>query len=334
MGFPWRTRTAPSAVSLPTGSARAAAAAVGMSAARRASAPASSATASASSKVPLDSTAKRREVRRRAEPLAEVTGERAHVVSLGHVHRERDPRLLRWIRSAGRHDLDRAGHDRSRREIHRLPCPREIVAPAAVDVDGRVRGRHLRGAGDFGGERVRDPWCARERPGARRAELVAQPAGHVRRGRHLSLGVERVGRAPEARLRDVALVVRRQVGPELGRLADQHDEHAGRHRIERACVAHAPRAKQAPHPRHHVVARHPAGLIDDEDALDLPVGGRSRAPSRLVGGRSRAPSRLGPHPNQTDFLPATMRSSIAWMVARTRSARRPTRMSSSAASGP
>ncbi len=159
----------------------------------------------------------------------------------------------------------------------------------------------------------------------RRRRSAPQSSGRsARHASHLgALGVERIGLHAERHGRLVALVVRRQPGNELGRFADGDDEHARRHRVESTGVADLAHAQRPPQSHDDVVAGRPTRLVDDEDAVGL----RRGAPSSGIGrGHAR-------HPNHTDRLAATARSSIDWIAPRTRSASRPTRISSSAEAG-
>ena len=108
---------------------------------------------------------------------------------------------------------------------------------------------------------------------------AATPAAIRRRRRRrpprppatLALGVVGDRRDPEPDRRVVGLVVQGQVTEQLGRALDAEDEHAGRHRVERAGVTDPTGAGEPAHARHHVVRRQPGGLVDDDEPAESPA---------------------------------------------------------------
>jgi hypothetical protein len=104
--------------------------------------------------------------------------------------------------------------------------------------------------------------------GARRPrELARDVARNGTRFDHVPIAVERRRGRAERDRRLVALRLRRHVRRELRRFSGEHDEHAARGRVERACVAHRARPERPPQARDDVVARRADRLVDDEDAV-------------------------------------------------------------------
>ena len=197
------------------------------------------------------------------------------------------------------------------------PAPRALVRPLAVRAGSpstpaapaRVRARSAAMARRERG-RDRGPRASRERRAERRGPRASR--------RVRALGVERVGLDAEGDRRLVRLVVRGEVRRELGRLADRHDEHAGRHRVERARVPHVARAERPPQ-------RAPPRR-----------GSSARAACRRRARRSGARGVVRASLTRTRPIAARRPRGRAspGSSPRTRSASRPTRISSSADSGP
>src|SRR5690606_1567359 len=133
----------------------------------------------------------------------------------------------------------------------------------------------------------------------------------------LALGVvgRRGGAEPDRRV--VVLVGADDVREQLGRAADAEHEHARGHRVERAGVADLARAREASGASDDVVARPPARLVDDDQAV-----GRGRPTrgtvARALGTRahraSPAAARPGPSDGSTVHRTSTAStgSSSAW----------------------
>ena len=221
----------------------------------------------------------------RAERAREVARERAHVVPLAHVERDR--------RASGGSALRRE-RARARRTTHRRAARARRASPRRARAYARSPSvRIAENAGGTWSVRARSASSAARSSGRapaprRRAERRAERRARRHAPDLVALGVERVGLDAERDRRLVRLVVRGEPRHELRRLADRDDEHAGRHRIERARVPDRARAERAAQPRDDVVARRPARLVDDEDAVERGVGARAVA-----------------HPNQTERRSAT-----------------------------
>ena len=166
---------------------------------------------------------------------------------------------------------DRELVDRHRpgRQLGRGARPGQPVGALAVDLDRADRGRHLL---DLAGE-----------PGHRRHERFR---GNVRRGGgagDLALGVVRAGRLAEPDRGVVFLLGQRQVAEQPGGLLHADHQDAGRHRVQRPGVAHLPGPGQPPDPGHDIMRRHPARLVDDNEAGLVTRGRHSSSSSSSAG---------------------------------------------------
>ena len=169
--------------------------------------------------------------------------------------------------------------DRSRRELDVLARAHPGVGAHAVDLDRADRRRHLL---DGAGERATP---------AAIASSVTPEASAV--AQHLALGVVGDGRDAEPDRGVVGLVGEREVAEQPGGALEPEDEHAGGHRVERAGMADLAGAGEASHAGDDVVAGHPGGLVDDDQAVRRPCGPRgvaaprAQAPRCADGGRAR-----------------------------------------------
>ncbi len=201
--------------------------------------------------------AEHREVGAGAELAAEGEGGRAHVGALGAADAEVDPGAL----PGQQLEFGEADRPRFARDLDALAG--EVIELPPADLLRRVHRRDL--------------------------ELVAQHRGeggaHPRFGylRHrvrlerLAFGVLGVGDDPERRLAEVFLILGHQLVRRLRGLADQHDEQAGRHRVERAGMADAAGAVEPPHAIHDVVGGDPLRLVDEQHARGFGAGLAHRA---------------------------------------------------------
>src|SRR5262249_31544916 len=81
----------------------------------------------------------------------------------------------------------------------------------------------------------------------------------------LTLGIVCHGGLAEPDRGTVPLRAADHVREQPGRPLDADDQDAGGHRVERAAVADPPGVREAPHPRDHVVGRHPGRLGPDDE---------------------------------------------------------------------
>ena len=193
---------------------------------------------------------------------AEVGGERPDVGAAPAL----DPQRREWILPRCEPlDLDPVDVHTSRRALDLLAPPGEIVEAAAVDLDRR----HHRGdLVDVADE-------------CRRGALDLFP-----RDRHrppiedLTRRVERARGDAERDLAPVLLARFLEEAQEPRAAPEPDEQHAGRVGIERAGVADAPLPVDPAQLRHDVVRRPPRGLVDDDEAVDRPLGTRSTRPGR------------------------------------------------------
>ena len=130
----------------------------------------------------------------------------------------------------------------------------ERVAALTVDLLRRERRRLLH---ERAAERVE-----------RRLDRLARRHGRVADwSNSASLRIGGIGREPQADDGVVGLVACGQECRESRRLAEDEQQDAGRHRIERAGVADPFLAQHAAHARHHVVRRRALRLVNDEQAV-------------------------------------------------------------------
>ena len=87
---------------------------------------------------------------------------------------------------------------------------------------------------------------------------------------HFAFGVLGRGGLTQPDGRGIRLVGRGQQAEDLGGPLDTDHQHAGGHRVQRARVPDLAGGEDAPAPRHHVVAGHPGGLVDDTSPRPLP----------------------------------------------------------------
>ena len=106
---------------------------------------------------------------------------------------------------------------------------------------------------------------SRVSPATAFSQLGVRDAGGIDSLERRRLRVIRDRRQAEPNRRLVALVVSGDTGEQPRRLAARDDEHARRHRIERAAVADLARAEQPPHACNDVVGRRACRLVDDDD---------------------------------------------------------------------
>ena len=157
--------------------------------------------------------------------------------------------------------LDR--HHPRRRRLGLAP-PHARVGALSGDPHGRGQ-RHL--LQHLAGERGRRlPHGGSVRP----------PAGL----RDLSLRVERRGDRAELHDRAVALVQAGQERRQPRRPSRQHQQQAGRERVERAGVPHL-RAGQRPQPADHRERRRSRGLVDEQQSCHAPQSTRRIRPAGL-----------------------------------------------------
>ncbi len=145
--------------------------------------------------------------------------------------------------------------DRPGGQVHVLPGPDPGVGAPAVDLHRAHRARHLV---DLAGERRH-----------RRADGVVGDRVHrlrVRLREHLTLGVVGGGGGAEHHRGQIGLAVQGEVAQQLGRPLDPQDEDAGGHRVERARVPDLAGTEQPPGLGDHVVRRHAARLVDDQQS--------------------------------------------------------------------
>jgi len=162
------------------------------------------------------------------------------------------------VEPAGREDVEPAHGDGPRGEDDVLPRPDPGVGTPAVDLDRADRARHLL-------DRPGQP------PHLRRDGVVGD--GPDRRrvgdGHDVALGVVGHGRGAEPDRGRIGLLGAHEVGEQPGRPFDAEDEHAGRHRVERAGVAALRGRKQAAGPLQRLVGTHARGLVEQHDSVDF-----------------------------------------------------------------
>jgi hypothetical protein len=189
--------------------------------------------------------------------------------------------------AAGVQHLEHRHLDRARLELHALAPAYPGVGAAALDLHRRHRRRDLLDPAGQRGDRARD--------------VVVGQARGVRAGEDLPLGVVGEGRLAEADGRVVALVGHRQVPEQARRAVDADDEHARRHRVQRAGVTDLAGTGEPPQPGHHVVRGAPGRLVDDDDSR------RRRLLSRH-GNRDRVGLRLPARGHDRVSSPGSSRS--------------------------
>ena len=148
--------------------------------------------------------------------------------------------------------LHAMGEDEKRHARDLAAAPGDLIELLPIDLERRIHRRHLQNI----------PAKLRQRRLQLRAGDAPVTAAEHRAGRVL-----RVGREAEAQARLLALTVIFGERHRARRAAGKHDQKAGRHRVERAGMAHAPLAEHAAELGHNVVARPVRGLIDQQDPV-------------------------------------------------------------------
>ena len=159
------------------------------------------------------------------------------------------------------HHLARLAHDLD-------ALPGQLVEAAAAVVDGRVHRRHLLDAAQEAAGR-RPPPAPGRRP----------PTGASATTRPLRSPVSVV--TPSRRVATYSLSWSARYGHQLGRLAEQHRQHAGGVGVEGAGVADTLEPEPAPDEGDGVERGDPGRLVDDQDAGRQP-GGQPRSAHRLA----------------------------------------------------
>ena len=186
-----------------------------------------------------------------AQSITEVTGQSANVRSGRAV--DLDLQVEAAAFRAGRTEQFEPGHGhRTGLKLDFLTGADPIVGPPTVHLDGRDRGRALL---DLSGQRGHSSLDAREfHDGAVGAE------------ENLPLGIIGAGGLAEPDRGRVAFVGEDEVIEQLGGPLHADDQHARRHRVERAGVADPTGSGQPTNPADHVVRRHAGRLVDDDQA--------------------------------------------------------------------
>ena len=176
-----------------------------------------------------------------------------------HVRPRADAKVERATPSAIRDDFERVHLRTPHRHLHLHPAPREPVGTLTADLHRRHgRDRQLDLAAEF-----REP--------------LLQLAGRRRRVplEDVSLRIAGRRRRREIDVRDVTLVQSDEAWLQLGRPARQHDEQAGRERVERAGVT-GTRAGPPAQLGDHLEGRRPRRLVD----RTTPAGSSARGTTR------------------------------------------------------
>ena len=155
-------------------------------------------------------------------------------------------------------------------QLRLLAVARQVIGVTAADTHRRI---------------VRRVCSMTPRQRAQRAPRPRRgPAPAPSVGRQLAVEVVGRRRAPKTITGAVCLLVAQVVLDHPRRAPQEHRQHPGRERIERATVADTSHAGQPADDGHDVVRGRPDGLVHDEDAVEL---GRSRS---AVGHRRRLAS--------------------------------------------
>lgn len=142
--------------------------------------------------------------------------------------------------------------DIARRAFHLFALAGKVVQLPAVYLDRRVHGRELL---------LRALKMRKPRPHRRKRRIFAGYLGCF------AGSILRIGCVAKRKARDIFFVLRgRKIG-RLGRPADKHRQHAGRHRVKRAAVANPAGAQDAAQLGHHVMRSKALRLIHQQNAV-------------------------------------------------------------------
>ena len=185
-------------------------------------------------------------MRARAELATEIKRQCADVGALGAADAEVDLRALPGD------EFELREGDRARLADDFDALAREVIELLSTNLLRRMHRWNLELVAQHGGEDG--------------AYLGFSDLGDGVRLQCLTFGVLGVGHNPERRFAKVFFVLGHQLVRGLGGLADQHDEQAGGHRVERAGMADATRAVESTHAVHDVVRGDALRLVDEQHA--------------------------------------------------------------------
>ena len=124
--------------------------------------------------------------------------------------------------------------------------------PLTADGDGRIHGRQL-------ADRSAEPfqYCS---------HLLLSCCDRLF-GEQLAGGIQRIGGISQLKGGCVAFILVGQQVAALGRPSDKDGQHAGRHRVECACVSHLAGTQHSAHLCHHIKGGKALRLVHNDDPV-------------------------------------------------------------------